>query len=93
MAKISKKLKTKLLDILKKEYEDCEFFMAASNILTNHIKDISNTVNDENPDFDKLRDEICEIGININHTEKRLLEVEDCYTKLVEALAEEKKDA
>ena len=93
MAKISKNLKTKLLDILNNEYEDCDFFMAASNILTNHIKDISAIINDENPDFDKLRDEICEIGVNINHTEKRLLEVEDCYTKLVEALAEEKKDA
>jgi len=93
MAKISKKLKTKLLDIINNEYEDCDFFMAASNILTNHIKDISNLINDENPDFDKLRDEICEIGVYINNTEKRLLEVEDCYTKLVEALAEEKKDA
>ncbi len=93
MAKISKKLKTKLLDILNNEYEDCDFFMAASNILTNHIKDISAIINDENPDFDKLRDEICETGVNINHTEKRLLKVEDCYTKLVEALDEEKKDA
>jgi hypothetical protein len=93
MAKISKKLKTRILDILKSEYEDCDFFMAASNILTNQFKDISNTINDENPDFDKLRDEICEIGVYINNTEKRLLEVEDCYTKLVEALAEEKKDA
>ena len=93
MTKISKKLKTRILDILKSEYEDCDFFMAASNILTNHIKDISNSINDENPDFEKLRDEICEIGVYINNTEKRLLEVEDCYTKLVEALAEEKKDA
>lgn len=93
MAKITKKLKTEILDILTNEYEDCDFFMAASNILTNHIKDISITVNNKNPDFDKLRDEICEIGVYINNTEKRLLEVEDCYTKLVEALAKEKKDA
>ena len=91
MAKISKKLKTRILDILKSEYENCDFFMAASNILTNHIKDISTIINNENPDFDKLRDDICEIGFNINNTEKRLLEVEDCYTKLVEALAEEKR--
>ena len=93
MAKMAKKLKTEILDILTNEYEDCDFFMAASNILTNHIKDISITVNNKNPDFDKLRDEICEIGVYINNTEKRLLEVEDCYTKLVEALAKEKKDA
>ncbi len=48
MAKISKKLKTKILDIINNEYEDCDFFMAASNILTNQFKDISNTINDEN---------------------------------------------
>ena len=66
--------------------------MAASNILTNHIKDISNLINSENLDFEKLRDQICEIGVYINNTEKRLLEVEDCYTKLVEALTEEKKE-
>jgi len=93
MSIISKKLKKKILGILKDEYEDCDFFMAASTILTNQIKDISEAVNDKNTDFNKLRDEICEIGIYINNTEKRLLEVEDCYTKLVEALAEEKQDA
>ena len=92
MTKISKKLKTKILDILKNEYEDCDFFMAASNILTNHIKDISGSINNKNPDFEKLRDEICEIGVYINNTEKRLLEVEDCYTKLVEVLGEGKKE-
>ena len=71
MAKISRKLKSKLLDILNNEYEDCDFFMAASNILTNHIKDISSSVNKENPDFDKLRDEICEIGVYINNRPRR----------------------
>lgn len=93
MPKISNTLKNRLLDILENEYENCDFFMAASNILTHHILGVSNTVKEKDPDFDKLRDEICEIGVYISHTEKRLLEVEECYTKLVEALADEKKDA
>ncbi len=92
MSKISNKLKTKLLSVVKDEYEDCDFFMAASNMLTNHIKNISDEIKENKIDFNKLRDEIGEIGIYINNVEKRLLEVEDCYTKLVETLAEEKKD-
>ena len=92
MTKITNELKTKLLNIIKKEYEDCDFFLAASSMLTNQIKDISDSINENKLDFNKLRDEIGEIGIHINNTEKRLLEVEDCYTKLVEALAEGKKD-
>ena len=93
MAKISKKLKDRLQDILKNEYEDCDFFMAASSMLTHQIKTISEAVQQDSQDFNKLRDEICEIGVHINNVEKRLLEVEDCYTKLVESLAEEKTDA
>jgi len=93
MNKISNKLKTKLLNVVKDEYEECDFFMAASNMLTHHIKNISDEISENKMDFNKLRDEIGEIGIYINNVEKRLLEVEDCYTKLVETLAEEKKDA
>jgi len=93
MAKITNGLQKNIMDILKNEYEYCDFFMAASNILTHHIKEISDTVSKNNCDFEKLRDDICEIGVYISNTEKRLLEVEECYTKLVEALANEKKDA
>lgn len=93
MAKISNELQKNVLNILKNEYEYCDFFMAASNILTHHIKEIADAVSGKNCDFEKLRDEICEIGVYISNTEKRLLEVEECYTKLVEALANEKKDA
>lgn len=93
MAKITNKLKHKLHGVIKEEYEGCDFFMAASNILTNHIKDISELIDKKDTGFDNLRDEICEIGIYINNVEKRLLEVEECYTKLIEILADEKKDA
>jgi hypothetical protein len=90
MTELSKKLKQKLLAILKDEYEDCRFFMAASNILTNKISDLSETIQNDNLNFNELRDSIGEIGLFLSNTEKRLQEVEDCYTKLVEILAEEK---
>jgi cell division GTPase FtsZ len=90
MSKTSDRLKQKLLTILNDDYEECQFFMAASQLLTNKIQDVSETVNEQDIDFNKLRDVISEIGIYISNTEKRLEEVEECYTKLVEALAEEK---
>jgi len=90
MAKISEPLKQKLLTILKNDYEECQFFMAASQLLTNKIHDITDIIENRDPDFNTLRDSIGEIGIFISHTEKRLGEVEECYTKLVEALSEEK---
>jgi hypothetical protein len=60
MARIPALLKQKLISIIKKDYEDCQFY------------------------------EIGEVGLFISNSEKRLEEVEECYTKLVEALAEGK---
>lgn len=90
MSKISYRLKEKLLTIIKDDYEECQFFMAASHLLTNKIRDITESVQNQDIDFNKLRDNIGEIGVFINNTEKRLEEVEECYTKLVEVLAQEK---
>ena len=90
MAKITETLKKNLLTIIIDDYEKCEFFMAASQILTNKIQDISDLIENGDTDFNRLRDSIGEIGILISHTEKRLEEVEECYTKLVEALADGK---
>ena len=88
MSNTPDKLKQKLLSILKNDYEECQFFMAASQLLINKIQDTSQIVQEEELEFNKLRDAVGEIGIFISHTEKRLEEVEECYTKLVEALAE-----
>jgi hypothetical protein len=90
MAPISDRLKQQILSIIRDDYEECQFFMASSNLLTNKIKDIADTVQKKEIEFSQLRDTIGEIGMFINNTEKRLEEVEECYTKLVEALAEEK---
>ena len=88
MTSISEALKKKLLAIIKDDYEECQFFMASSNMLTDKIKKVSEAILNENMDFNQLRDSIGEIGIFISNTEKRLEEVEECYTKMVEVLAE-----
>ncbi len=87
---ISDSLKSKLLSILHDDYEECQFFMAAANLLTNKMMSVSDTLQNEDIDFTALRDAIGEIGIFLSNAEKRLEEVEECYTKLVEKLAEEK---
>ena len=91
MQKISDQLKRDLLAIIKDEYEECQFFMAESHLLINKIHDVSEAVENQEIDFSALRDAIGEIGIFISNTEKRLEEVEECYTKLVGSLASEKK--
>ena len=83
-------LKQKLVSIIKKDYEECQFYMASTNMLLNKIKDLTLLLEQEVLDFDRLRDEIGGIGIYLSNAEKRLEEVEECYTKLVEALAESK---
>ncbi|MEI6125626.1 MAG: hypothetical protein WCQ99_03645 [Pseudomonadota bacterium] len=90
MTAISETLKKKLLTIIKDDYEECGFFMASSNMLTHKIKEVSDSILAEPMEFNQLRDSIGEIGIFISNTEKRLEEVEECYTKMVEILAEEK---
>ena len=90
MARIPTLLKQKLISIIKKDYEDCQFYMASTNMLLHKIQDISLSLEKDELEFDKLRDEIGEVGLFISNSEKRLEEVEECYTKLVEALAEGK---
>lgn len=90
MAKVSEELKRNLNSILKDDFEGCQFFMAAAQLLTNKMIDLSASLDNEDFDFDALRDAICEIGPFINNVEHRLLDVEECYTRLVEALSIEK---
>lgn len=90
MPAIPDALRQRLLAILRDEYEDCEFFMAASHQLTIKLRSVSEAIRGQDMDFNALRDVIGEIGIFIHNAEQRLTEVEDCYTKLVDALASEK---
>jgi hypothetical protein len=90
MANAPVRLKQKLISIIKKDYEECQFYMASTNMLIHKIQDIAALLEKGEVEFDKLRDEIGEVGLFISNAEKRLEEVEECYTKLVEALADGK---
>jgi len=90
MAGIPTLLKKNLISIIKKDYEECQFYMASTNMLIHKIQDIAASLEKDSLDFNTLRDEIGEVGLFISNAEKRLLEVEECYTKLVEALADGK---
>jgi hypothetical protein len=87
MAHTPAPLKQKLIAIIKNDYEDCQFYMASTHMLINKIKDLVTLMEKDDVEFDALRDEIGQIGIFLSNSEKRLEEVDQCYTKLVEALA------
>ena len=90
MAGIPTLLKKNLISIIKKDYEECQFYMASTNMLIHKVQDIAASLEKDSLDFNTLRDEIGEVGLFISNAEKRLLEVEECYTKLVEALSDGK---
>lgn len=87
MANTPAVLKQKLISIIKNDYEECQFYLASTHMLLNQIKDLVTLMEKDEVEFDTLRDEIGQIGIFLSNSEKRLEEVDQCYTKLVEALA------
>lgn len=87
MAKTPAVLKQKLIAIIKNDYEECQFYQASTQMLINQIKDIVTLMEKDDVEFDTLRDEIGQIGMFLSNSEKRLEEVEQCYTRLVETLA------
>ena len=86
MANISSAVKGRLNAILVKDYEECQFFFAAAQLLKDHLKKISELAQKEEIDFALMRDAIGEIGLYISNIERGINEVDECYTKLVEAL-------
>ena len=88
MAKITPEAREQLSTIIKTDYEECHFFSASAQLLTNKIKDFSERIQKPETTFEQLKDEVGQIGIFLGNAEKRLQEVEDCYTRLVEALSD-----
>ena len=86
MANISSAVKNRLNAIVVKDYEECQFFFAAAHLLQDHLKKISELAQKEEIDFALIRDTIGELGLYISNLERGLNEVEEYYTKLVEAL-------
>lgn len=87
MARTPAVLKQKLISIIKNDYEDCQFYTASTHMLVNKIKDLVTLMEKDDLEFDALRDEIGQIGMFLSNAEKRLEEVDRCYTRLVEELA------
>jgi hypothetical protein len=88
MAKLTPEAREQLNTIITTDYEECHFFSASAQLLTNKIKDFSERIQKPETTFDQLKDEVGQIGIFLGNAEKRLQEVEDCYTRLVEALSD-----
>ncbi|RPH39087.1 MAG: hypothetical protein EHM87_24690 [Burkholderiales bacterium] len=88
MAELTQQARERLTAIIVTDYEECQFFAASAQMLVNKIKDFSLRAQDQATTFEQLRDEIGQIGVFLSNAEKRLQEVEDCYTKLVENLSE-----
>jgi hypothetical protein len=88
MAKVNSEARERLTAIITTDYEECHFFAVSAQMLINKIKDFSERIQEQETTFEQLRDEIGQIGIFLGNAEKRLQEVEDCYTKLVECLSE-----
>jgi hypothetical protein len=86
MSKVASAIKEKLHTILTKDYENCQFFFAAADLLSDRLKNITDLTGQEDVEFNLLRDTIGELGICISNIERGLEEAEECYTKLVEAL-------
>jgi len=86
MSKVASAIKEKLNKILTKDYEQCQFFFAAADLLSDKLKNIIELTQQEEIDFNLMRDTIGGLGICISNIERGLEEVEECYTKLVEAL-------
>ncbi len=87
MAQTPAVLKQKLISIIKNDYEECQFYVASTQMLVNQIKDLVTLMEKDDVAFDTLRDEIGQVGMFLSNSEKRLEEVEQCYTRLVETLA------
>jgi hypothetical protein len=88
MAKIPSETREQIKTIIADDYDECQFFTASAQMLTNKIKDFLQGAQEPETTFEQLRDEIGQIGIFLSNAEKQLQEVEDCYTKLVETLSE-----
>ena len=91
MAKVTPEARERLTAIITTDYEECQFFAASAQLLVNKIHDFLQRIQEQGTTFEQLRDEVGQIGIFLGNAEKRLQEVEDCYTKLVETLSENMK--
>jgi len=82
-------LNQRLLEILEKDFEGCEWFIIAANELMGILNETTEMFKDANTSFETIKDSIGKIGIGIGNVERCLEGVEDFYNRTVEMLSNE----
>jgi len=82
-------LHQRLLDLLEKDFDGCEWFIISSNELMATLNETIEMLKDADTSFETIKDSIGKIGIGIGNVERCLEEVEDFYNKTVEMLCDE----
>jgi uncharacterized protein YerC len=82
-------LQQRLLDLLEKDFDGCEWFIISSNELMATLNETIAMLKDAETSFDTIKDSIGKIGIGIGNVERCLEGVEDFYNKTVEMLCDE----
>jgi uncharacterized protein YerC len=82
-------LNQRLLEIIEKDFEGCEWFIIAANDLMKTLNETIEMFRDENTSFATIKNSIGKVGIGIGNVERCLEGVEDFYSKAVEILSDE----
>jgi len=85
-----KSVHQKLLQIIQKEYDNCEWFIISSNELMQTLNETITMFKDSSKTYEEIKDSIGKIGLGISNVEKCLDGVEECYNRIVEELVNEK---
>ena len=87
----TRSINKKLLDIIQKDYDGCEWFIITTNELMETINDTIEMFKDNNRSFEDIKNNIGKIGIEISNVEKSLDGVEACYSKMIEEMSNDSK--
>jgi uncharacterized protein YerC len=79
----------RLLEIIEKDFDGCEWFIIAANDLMGTLNETIEMFRDENTTFSTIKNSIGKVGIGIGNVERCLEGVEDFYSKAVEILSAE----
>ena len=82
-------LHQRLLDLLEKDFDGCEWFIISSNELMATLHETIAMLKDTETSFETIKDSIGKIGIGIGNVERCLEGVEDFYNRTVEILSHE----
>jgi uncharacterized protein YerC len=82
-------LNQRLLDLLEKEFDGCEWFIISSNELMAALNETVEMLKNSDTSFETIKNSIGKLGIGIGNVERCLDGVEDFYNRTVEILCNE----